>query len=525
MFPSLSRASRVISSGLVALTATALTMSPASAGTGPSSSQSNYLVPTAAGVDFTSVLTTGDSVPKVGGGSYVMAGIPDGLGAFDNGDGTFTVLMNHELGNTSGAVRAHGSIGAFVSRLVINKATLQVVSGEDQMKTIVLTGGGSTAFARFCSADLPPVSAFYNAGSGKGTQNRIFMNGEETGAEGRAFGHVVSGPSNGTSYELPALGNMSFENSVANPGTGDQTVVALTDDSTPGQVYVYVGDKQTTGTDVAKAGLFGGNLFGIKVTGVPTEVRTNSYTVPMPFTLAPLGDVSAKTGAQIDADSNTAGVTTFLRPEDVSWDASNPKVMYFNTTDRLDQVADGVGTQVGRSRMWRVTFTDLANLSAGGTIEAVLDGGEGQNMLDNLTVDQSGAVITIEDTGNAAHNAKVWRYSPSTDGLTMIGKHDPARFGDIGVPPTAPYTVDEESSGVLDVAGILGTGKFLIDVQDHHAIADPNQVEGGQLLVMSLPTPPPDIPEVPFALVLPVSAAALLGAAWVMDRRRRVVIA
>ena len=38
-----------------------------------------------------------------------MVGIPDGLGAFDNGDGTFTVLMNHELGNTQG-VRARPRI-------------------------------------------------------------------------------------------------------------------------------------------------------------------------------------------------------------------------------------------------------------------------------------------------------------------------------------------------------------------------------------------------------------------------------
>ncbi len=48
-----------------------------------------------------SLLTVGDSI-----GGYRMVGIPDGLGAFDNGDGTFTLLMNHELGNTLGAIRA-----------------------------------------------------------------------------------------------------------------------------------------------------------------------------------------------------------------------------------------------------------------------------------------------------------------------------------------------------------------------------------------------------------------------------------
>src|SRR5260221_11725724 len=85
-----------------------------------------YLVPTAPGVAIKPLLTTGDSV-----GGYRMAGIPDGLGAYDNGDGTFTVLMNHEIGTKTvagvttplGAVRAHGSAGAFVSKWVFDKAT------------------------------------------------------------------------------------------------------------------------------------------------------------------------------------------------------------------------------------------------------------------------------------------------------------------------------------------------------------------------------------------------------------------
>ncbi len=65
----------------------------ANAITGPSSSQSPYVIRSQPGVVTKSILTTGDSV-----GGYRMVGIPDGLGAFDNGDGTFTVLMNHELG-------------------------------------------------------------------------------------------------------------------------------------------------------------------------------------------------------------------------------------------------------------------------------------------------------------------------------------------------------------------------------------------------------------------------------------------
>jgi len=38
-----------------------------------------------------------------------MVGIPDGLGAYDNRDGSFTLLMNHELGSDKGVVRARWS--------------------------------------------------------------------------------------------------------------------------------------------------------------------------------------------------------------------------------------------------------------------------------------------------------------------------------------------------------------------------------------------------------------------------------
>src|SRR5262245_44840436 len=77
-----------------------------------------YILPVNPAVMTQAILTVGDSVPLTGtttGQTYRMVGIPDGLGAFDNGDGTFTLLMNHELGNASGVTRAHGSAGGFVS--------------------------------------------------------------------------------------------------------------------------------------------------------------------------------------------------------------------------------------------------------------------------------------------------------------------------------------------------------------------------------------------------------------------------
>lgn len=102
----------------------------AQAATGPSSSATPYLIATAPGVSLTSILTAGDAAAN----GYRMVGTPDGLGAYDNGNDTFTLLMNHELVATAGVTRAHGSTGGFVSQWVIRKSDLAVISGQDMIQ-------------------------------------------------------------------------------------------------------------------------------------------------------------------------------------------------------------------------------------------------------------------------------------------------------------------------------------------------------------------------------------------------------
>ncbi len=448
--------------------------------TGPSSSQSPYVKPSVPGATITSILTATNII-----GTYTMCGIPDGLGAYDNGGGTFTVLMNHELGNTVGAIRAHGSIGAFVSKWIINKSNLSVVSGSDLMQNVNLWNGTSytlynssntstlAAFNRFCSADLPPVSAFYNTVTGKGTQERIFMNGEESGDEGRAVAHIATGPNAGTSWELPYLGKYSKENQVACPFMSDTTIVGGMDDQTPGQVYFYIGTKTNSGNEIQKAGLSGGKLFGVKVNGMSAETSTSIPTAGTSFSLVNLGIVQSINGATLNANSNAAGVTTFLRPEDGAWDPSNPNDFYFNTTNAF----------TSPSRLWKLSFTNIANPQLGGTITAVLDGTEGQKMLDNLCV-ANGYALLQEDVGNQIHNGRMFKYNIATDVLTPIAYHDSVRFVTAG---PSFLTQDEETSGIIDVSSILGPGKFLFVDQAHYAIGG-GVVEGGQLMLLDYPT-------------------------------------
>jgi hypothetical protein len=457
---------------------------------GPSSSATPYIVRSVPGVVTKSILTVGDSVNLKPDGitPYRLVGIPDGLGAFDNGDGTFTVLMNHELGATAGIVREHGAPGAFVSKWIIRKGSLEVLHGEDLIHNIATWNVGlnsynppaaGIALGRLCSADLAAQSAFFNEATGLGFDGRLFLSGEEVGNEGREFGHTLSG----TSYELPRLGKFSWENSVANPATGNKTVVVGMDDSTPGQVYVYIGDKTDTGNPVQKAGLSNGNLYGVKVNGIPTESRDTGISSGTQFTLHNLGNVQNKTGTTLQADSTAAAITEFLRPEDGAWDPSNPRDFYFVTTDRFDQVKANTGTQVGRSRLYRLHFNSLNDLTAGGHIDMLLDGTEPQQMMDNITITRRGQVVIQEDPGNQSHIARIWRYSIENDTLNEVAQHDENRFFLGGLDF---LTQDEESSGIIDVSHILGEGWFLLDVQAHYSLAG-ELVEGGQLLALHYP--------------------------------------
>ncbi|HEU5070896.1 MAG TPA: alkaline phosphatase PhoX [Verrucomicrobiae bacterium] len=446
--------------------------------TGPSSSQSPYVIGSQPGVVTVSVLTVGDAVNYKADGvtPYRMVGIPDGLGAFDNGDGTFTVLMNQELGSTIGVARDHGMKGAFVSKWIIDKGDFTVRHGEDLMKQAwAWTTNGyvlntNQPFNRFCSADLPALTAFYNPASGLGYHGRIFMDGEESGTEGRAMAHLMDG----NSYELPAVGKLAFENVVANPGTGDKTVVAGTDDGTGGQVYMYAGTKTSSADPINAAGLDNGVLYGIKVAGFAAEPAATGIPSGTAFTCVNLGDVKLKTGSQIESDSQTNGVTSFNRPEDSCWDPSNPNDFYFVTTASF----------TGNSRLWRLRFVDASRPELGGTIDMLLAGGEGPKMMDNITVSKRGSVFILEDVGNNPHIGKIWRYSIAKDTVEQVAAHDPNRFA---VGGSKFLTQDEEASGIIPMNEILGEGWYLFDTQAHYNTGDSETVEGGQLQLLHFP--------------------------------------
>ena len=118
-----------------------------------------------------------------------MVGIPDGLGAYDNGDGTFTVLMNRELGDTLGIASRTWRKRCIRLRMGVRQDDAEVKSGNDLIQNVftydAISGsyvehnaalGNGVAFNRFCSADLADQSAFYNSATGLGYNGgRLFQ--------------------------------------------------------------------------------------------------------------------------------------------------------------------------------------------------------------------------------------------------------------------------------------------------------------------------------------------------------------
>lgn len=474
---------------------------------GPSTETEPYLIPSVSGVKFISILTAGEPID-----GYRMVGIPDGLGAFNSEWDKFTVMMNHEIPGTSGIVRKHGAKGAFVSRWTIDRRTLKVRKGQDfaQSPSDVLTWDaathqylqGTTVWQRFCSGDLAKPGAYYY--KGLGTKERIYLNGEETSIvqnnllmdQGRAWAWIATGKHSGEAIELPRLGRMSFENSVASPHPQEKTIVALLDDSlqstaptittgAPSEVFFYIGRKGRHGHPIDDAGLTNGKLFGltISVNGKAVTEESNDFGLGTAatgfigegrFALKELGDVTGLTAVQIEGLAIGGGVARLQRVEDGAWDPKRKNHFYFVTTASL----------TANCRLWHLRFDDIERPEKGGKIAILLHGDEGHGMLDNVTIDRRGRILMDEDPGNADRIAKIWLYDIETENFIQVAQHNPKFFDPTILNNSAFLTKDEESSGIINAEHILGEGWFLLDVQVHKANPDAELFEGGQLLAM-----------------------------------------
>jgi hypothetical protein len=251
---------------------------------------------------------------------------------------------------------------------------------------------------------------------------------------------------------------------------------------------VYVGQKQRSGSTIEQAGLTSGSLFGVamSVDGQPVLEESDAFGLGTAatgyigtgrFNLVDLGDVSALNARQLEDASIQRGVTRVQRCEDGAWD---PRHGHQN-----DFYCVTTASEANNCRLWRLRFDDIQNPEQGGSVEIVLRGDEGHKMLDNVTIDRLGRILMDEDPGNSTRISKVWLYAIDTREFIQVAAHNPKFFDGTTANNPTFITQDEESSGIIDAAHVLGDGWFLLDVQAHKVnSADPELVEGGQLLAL-----------------------------------------
>jgi len=514
------RRRRLVAGGAaVAVAGVTATAFAASTAVGPSTATEPYVLPAAQGVKITSLLTVSDEGAAKNG--YEMVGIPDGLGALKDHGRDFRLFMNHELPATSGAVRRHGEKGAFVSDLTIDRKTLEVEHGEDLVDPGVRywnypagTYGTSpspagdnprvpedpanpakddflaqlAAFGRWCSSSLTEPSQLYNETTGRGYRGQIYFGNEEIGNEGRSFGVTTDGQA----QQLPRLGLFSWENTLAGLNKGDVTYTMGQEDAAGGQLWIYVGRKQSTGNAFDRAGLTNGKDFVLdldnEAVSTDTQFRsTYGKNHPAPFDLGPEEEVGwDQSGAAQNAEAAAEGLT-LNRIEDGAFDPRHPEDFYFVTTEGSPGTVPGTNPPVSRDGggVWRLTFDDPERPWLGGTLTLLLDGSEAPflNKPDNVGMDRRGHFLIQEDPGNNAQLARIVAYDVDTGERGVVAEFDEFLFA-----PGAPglITQDEESSGIIDASKVMGKGWFLFDAQVHKANPDPALVEYGQLLAMKV---------------------------------------
>lgn len=471
-------------------------------------------------------------------GDYRFSGIPDGIGSRDNGDGTSTVWVNHELS---------GEPGARVSELTIDNLSKEL-SGA---KYIV---DGTEGFQRFCSSD------FFQAELEKsGHTYQAYYTGEENttsigddapapGADpefeapsGGAYTYI---PETGELHALAAAGKIGpWENTVALRGMGKLAIVMLEDGSGRGdwltsrnnrsQLYLFVADSQ----EAAIAGE--GDMYVYVADeatgadpGVPEDLSFSKGGEPLQgkFVKMSQAPIQAKDWRIADkAAEEDYGAFTFTRIEDGAQDPrfGHKQDFYFlDTGEPEDDLPDDEEQEDGtlgvpgfdsdgnlipptatpdRGRLYHMTFLPEAfeengSLAAGdeipAQIEIELDGDEGDNIVspDNMGISTKGVLFNEDRNDQFGLPGKAF---PDDEGYGNVvwwpfGSDEAVTVARVDTTSGDPG--DWESSGTV-LAPQFGEDMWLIDVQAHSLDApqpglDPAEDmtgQGGQLGLLKVP--------------------------------------
>ena len=507
------RAVRVL---IAAVSAVTLTVTAAGVGLAETAVKP-YVEPVSGDYQIKALFSVDDRVPLLGGApgqQYRMVGIPDGLGAHPNGDGTSTLFMNHELGFTvlsEPVVGGPKNRGAFVSQWTLDadgdpvagKRAYDWIYDEDTFVGPAPVVGNEAQmprqFARFCSGFL--------AGPANGFDRYMYLTNEEADSPSTfdGMGGLSVAIFDGELHTLPKLGRFSKENTVVQPGAGTRTVIFPTEDgpaTLDNQLYMYVGKKDKTkhASALSRNGLDKGKLYVFRSLD-PTRNSERTFTSgSVAGEWVEIPNAEEFTDTQLEAAVDAAGAMTFVRPEDGAFNPNNRHEFIFDTTGSSSGADDGVN-ELGRVYSLRLdphNPINPATLSVVVNADAVVAaGGDTAIAPDNLDV--SGRYLMVNEDGTTEARAvmaakgrdgSVWRFDlvdgdVGVDGstATRVAQLDPP--GRDGV-PVGPGIW--ETSGIIDASEMFGDDTWLSDVQAHPPTTAPGgaavTVEDGQLFLM-----------------------------------------
>lgn len=459
-----------------------------------------YAVPVSPDYAIQPLLSVGEDVARTGNPAklYQMVGIPDGLGVHRLAHGKTALFMNHEF--VQGVISEPNvgdplQRGSFVSRFVLDKDGC-VVSGERAFDTVynenalvgpaAEVGNATPAFSRLCSGSL----AWQDAGFDR----PIYFAGEESSSPGTfdVKGGSAVAIFDKEAHVLPRLGHLPYENILAQPDAGRNTVLMVMEDgpsTTDSQLFMYVGRRQSFpgATALRRNGLDNGELYVF----VPT---TPGMTSEVPFqtgmidgTWVKIPDAHLLDEVQLEAAADAAGAFGFIRTEDGAFSKRNKNEYYFVTT------GGNVGNQLGR--LYRLDLnkfdvTGPCKLSVIYNADAV-DAAGGDTAFSPDNIDTSRDYVMVCEDGTAqsrpkmtsrARDGSIWRFD-------IKNNYAAERVVELNPPGTDANPVTAgvwETSGIIDASAPFGKDTWIFDVQAHSPTTapEPNTIEDGQLLML-----------------------------------------
>lgn len=486
---------RASASGALAVLAT---VSATAAPAGFITSVPAYTVPLVPEYSIVPLISAGDRVPRTGlpGLEYQFVGIPDGLGAHGNSDGSISLFMNHEMGNNSQSEPCFLqplNRGAIVSKFTL-AADGSVLDGDRAYDFVYLenipygppaeVGNTTPGFTRFCSGSLSWQEA--------GFDRPIYFCGEESGSPGTFDGRggLLVAIFDNSLWTVPKAGRIAWENALVQPKAGSQTVIMCMEDGAvlESQLYMYVGhkDRSAGAGPLRRNGLDNGALyvFVSSARKKNSEVNVQDGSVSGKWVLIPGAEYM--TDNELEAATDAVGAFAFARPEDGEFSKTNPNTYYFVTT------GGGTGNMLGR--LYRLDLNPDNVLGpckltvVYNADQVIADGGDIAVSPDNIALNDDYLMICEDGTAQSrvvmadkGRNGNIWRLNLHNGGMDNV-----AELTAVGRTGTTVSPGVWETTGIIDASTFFGADTWLFNVQAHPPTPAPprNTVEDGQLLLM-----------------------------------------